>query len=341
MKDAMTDTSKPETLLGKTRQGIFLGLFAFAIYATHDVAIKTLGKTYSSFQIMFFVVLFSFPIVTLMLLRDTSSDTLRPRLPFWTLLRTVTVVISGFCSFYSFTTLPLTETYAILFTAPLLITILSIPMLGEVVGRHRWGAVIVGLIGVLVVLRPGSTDLGLGHLSALVAAFGGALTAVIMRKVGKIERREVLLLYPLLVNFIVMLCILPFVYVPMPMADLGLMFLTSILALTAMTLMIKAYSLADAALVAPMQYSQIIWAALFGWLFSGETSDMVMFIGAAIICASGAYIVIRESGPSGSAHRPVLDTLSRRPEMGGLPRLSIIMDRSQNVAVERSQKKTK
>jgi S-adenosylmethionine uptake transporter len=304
-------------------KGIALALLAFAVYATHDAAIKRLGETYSPFQIVFFVVLMGFPVVTLMLLRSDTADTLRPRVPVWSALRTVGVVITGFSAFYAFSVLPLAETYAILFTTPLLITVLSVPLLGEIVRRHRWVAVFVGLVGVLVVLRPGSSDLGLGHIAALISAICGAFVAVIMRKIGGIERREVLLLHPLLANFVVMLCALPFVYIPMSLEDLGLVLLISVLSVAAMSLMIRAYTLADAALVAPMQYSQIIWATLFGWLFFDETSDMMTFLGAGIIILSGAYVVVRESGKSGSGNQPVLRTLSRRPEMGATPRLSV------------------
>ncbi len=327
-RDQNITAPQPDAASGKPRKGVLLALLAFAIYATHDVAIKLLGETYSPFQIIFFVVLFSFPVVSLMLVSTSSKESLRPRLPYWTALRTVAVVITGFCSFYAFTVLPLAETYAILFAAPLMITILSIPLLGEVVGRHRWAAVVVGLIGVLVVLRPGSSDLGLGlgHLAALFGAFGAALTSVVMRKVGGIERREVLLLYPMLANFAATLIILPFVYIPMSLGDLGLTLMISILATIAMTLMIRAYTLADAAIVAPMQYSQIIWATVFGWLVFGETSDVMMFLGAAIIIASGAYIVIREARQSSAHNRPVLNSLNRRPEMAGLPRLGIVTD---------------
>lgn len=314
-------TSKP-TPPARTSTGIVLGLLAFALYATHDAAIKTLGGSYSPFQVIFFVVLLSFPVVMLMLLRDPTEANLRPRAPAWTLFRTATVVIGGFCAFYAFSVLPLTQTYAILFATPMMITILSVPLLGETVRIHRWVAVIAGLIGVLVVLRPATAELELGHAAALVAAFCGAMAGVIMRKTGNIERRVVLLVYPLLTNFIVMLCILPFVYKPMPIEDLGLVLLVAVLAVCAMSLMIRAYTLTDAALVAPMQYSQIIWATLFGWLFFDETSDMMTFIGAGIIIASGAYIVLRESGGSASENQPVLKSLSRRPEMGGLPGLS-------------------
>ncbi|MEQ6249347.1 DMT family transporter [Sulfitobacter sp. HNIBRBA3233] len=323
----MTDSASPAR--ATPLRGLALGLGAFAVYATHDVAIKTLGGVYAPFQIMFFVVLFSFPFVSLMLLRSDVQDNLRPRMPLWTAVRTATVVLGGICAFYAFSVLPLTETYAILFTTPLMITLLSIPMLGEKVRLHRWIAVLMGLAGVLVVLRPGTAEMGPGHLAGLVAAFSSALSGVVMRKIGAVERREVLLLYPLLANFGIMLIILPFVYVPMPLRDLGLVLLIAVLAVLAMSLMIRAYSLADAAIVAPMQYSQIIWAALFGWMFFGETSGMTTFIGAGIIIASGVYIVLRET-TGGSQHQPVLKTMHRRPEMGGAPRVGLVLPAPQD-----------
>ncbi len=153
-----------------TIQGALLALLAFGIYATHDVIVKILGSTYSPFQIVFFSVLFSFPLAMILLIRDTEPGHLRPVHPWWTAVRTVAAVTTGGAAFYAFSVLPLAQVYAILFAAPLLITILSIPILGERVRLRRWMAVIVGLCGVLVVLRPGTTDLELGHLAALVAA---------------------------------------------------------------------------------------------------------------------------------------------------------------------------
>ena len=105
--------------------------------------------------------------------------------------------------------------------ALVLITVLAIPMLGESVGPHRWAAVLIGLLGVIVVLRPGAQELTLGHAAALGSAFCNALSSVVVRKIGKEERTVVLLLYPLAGNFILMGLALPFVYVPMPMLDLG------------------------------------------------------------------------------------------------------------------------
>lgn len=292
-------------------RGAAMGLGAFALFSTHDVVVKTLGATYATFQIIFFSVLLSFPLVVLMLMRDGTSANLIPRHPWWSALRTAAAITTGACAFYAFTVLPLAQTYAILFAMPLLITVLSIPVLGEKVGGHRWAAVIAGLIGVLIVLRPGSEPLGLGHLAALVAAISGATAAVIVRKIGREERSAVLLLYPMMANFVLMAIAIPFVYRPMPVEHLGLIGLMAVLAFLAGLLLIGAYKAADAAIVAPMQYSQILWATGFGLVFFSELPDAMTGIGALVIIASGIYIVLRETLGGRSETTPVLKSRTR------------------------------
>ena len=313
----MTDAGKANL------KGAGMALVAFGIFASHDTIVKVLGGSYSTFQIVFFSVLLGFPIVALMLMRDHTVGTLIPVHPWWSALRTLAVVVTGSSAFFAFSELPLAQVYAILFATPLLITILSIPVLGERVGLHRWSAVALGLAGVLIVLRPGTTELTLGHAAALTAALGGATAAVVVRKIGKDERRPVLLLYPMMANFFLMGALLPFVYEPVPLGDLGLMAMIAVLGLVGTTCMIGAYKLGDAASVAPMQYSQILWAAGYGALFFGELPDAATWIGAAVIVASGLYILLRESLSGNSRTTPVLNTKSR-PETGVTPRVSAL-----------------
>lgn len=307
-------------------KGVLNALVAFAIFSVHDVVVKFLGGQYSPFQIIFFSTLLSFPLITMMLMRDPTSGHLRPVHPWWIALRTLAGVVTGTSAFYAFSVLPLAQTYAVIFATPLLITLLSIPILGERVRLHRWMAVIIGLIGVMVVLRPGSTELGLGHLAALTAAFGIALASIIVRKVGREERSVVLLLYPMLANFIVMAIALPFVYKPMPIEHLGMIGIISLFGFVAGLLLIVAYKNAEAAIVAPMQYSQIIWAAVFGyWLFN-ESINLQTLLGVAIIILSGLYIVFRESKASISENTPVLRTRTRY-EFGATFRISPFLRR--------------
>ncbi len=297
-----------------TRAAVF-ALVGYAIFSSHDAIIKYLGDTYSVIQIVFFSSLFAFPLITLLLVRDTQPGTLRPRHPWLVGLRSVSGSIAAFTAFYAFTVLPMAQVYAILFATPLMITLLAIPFLGETVRLRRGIAVLAGLVGVIVVLRPGSAHLETGHLAALVAAFLSAVNAIIMRKIGSEERTVVMIVYPLFMGFIFMGCGLAFVYKPMPAADLGFLAIIAALVLAAMMCILAAYRSGPAILVAPMQYSQIIWAVILGAVFFGEQPDLMTFLGTGIIIASGLYILRRESDPDVSRNTPVLRTRTR----AGLP----------------------
>lgn len=316
-------------------KGALFGLLAFGLFSTHDVVVKYLGATYSTFQIVFFSVLLGFPLATLMLMHDNTDGNLRPRHPWWTAIRTVAVVTTGACGFYAVTTLPLTQFYAIIFAMPLVITLLSIPLLGEPVGLHRAAAVLAGLIGVLIVLRPGSADLSLGHAAALTAAFSGALASVIVRKVGHEERSVVLLLYPMVANVMVMGAILPFVYIPPAGLDFAAQAVIAVLAFCATLGVIAAYKTAEAVIVAPMQYSQILWATLYGMLFFDESPDLATAVGAGIIISSGIYILLRESRNRGTSNRPVLRTRTRH-ETGTFLRAGTFLRRKPDPPKNRS-----
>ena len=304
-------------------QGALLALAAMGIYATHDVVVKYLGGSFSAFQIVFFSSLLSFPLVTIFILQDRSGGSLWPRHPGWVALRTVSAIVTSVCAFYAFGVLPLAQTYALLFATPLIITILSIPVLGEKVRLRRWSAVIVGLLGVLIVLRPGQAELSTGHLAALVAAGAGALAAIIVRKVGTDERPVVLVIYPILANVVVMGAALPFVYRPMNTAEFGLMAVIAVMGLVGTVLSILSYRLAEAVIAAPMQYSQIVWATIYGALIFKDRPDAPTLIGAGIVIASGLYVVFRETKAGASENRPVIDT-SGRGETITAPRPSLL-----------------
>ena len=305
-------------------QGAVYALVGMAIFATHDVVVKYLGTHgFSAMQIMFFAALLSFPIVTILLMGSRERETLIPRHPYWMALRTVCTVLTGLSAFYGFTVLPLAQTYAILFATPLLITILAIPILGEKVGPRRWAAVLVGLLGVLVVLQPGSSPMSFGHFAVGVAVICGGTASVISRKIGQEERSVVMLLYPMIGNFVAMALVLPFVYVPMEIEHLGLLSVIAGFGLIASFLVLQAYRRGEAAIVAPMQYSQIIWATIFGYLLFDETISLSTFIGTAIIIGSGVYIVVREGRGGASANQPVSRTRLRN-ETVTTPRISIL-----------------
>ncbi|NVO24448.1 DMT family transporter [Donghicola mangrovi] len=303
-------------------KGAVFALMGFAFYALHDVLVKVLGAHHHPFQIVFFSVLLSFPFLTVVLIQRKEPASLRAVKPAWTYARTVAVVFTGVCAFYAFSVLPLAQVYAMIFATPLLITILSIPVLGENVGPRRWAAVVVGLIGVIVVLRPGSSEITLGHLAALGSAVGGSFVAIIVRRIGSEESSMVLLLYPLIANVLLMGALIPLEYRPMELWELGTVAAVALLSLLGMTFMIRAYKTGEAGIVAPMQYSQMLWAIFYGYMFFNEYLDVYTMVGAGIIIASGVYIVVRE-GSKKDTVAPVTNTAVRF-ETGTTPRYTLL-----------------
>jgi S-adenosylmethionine uptake transporter len=200
--------------------------------------------------------------------------------------------------FYAFSSLPMVEAYVILFCTPLIISVLAIWFLGEKIALPRWVAIAMGLVGVVIVLRPSVETVQLGHFAALVAAFCSGSSAVISRKIGPSENMATMILFPLLATIIVSGSALYFVYQPMPLADLALMFLVGALGLLGQYSVLSGFRLAPAAYIAPMQYSQIVWAILFGYVFFNESIDQWVIIGSLITVMSGVVIIWRERAVS-------------------------------------------
>ena len=229
-----------------------------ALFACYDVSIKFLGGGYNALQILFFATLMGIPVVFAYALWSRDQGSLKPVFPGWMALRTAGIILNGIFGTYAFATLPLAQCYAIFFTMPIFIALFAVPMLGERIDPVRGGAVVVGLLGVVVALNPGASPLVPAHGAALLAAVLGSLNYIILRKTGGQERSVVLLIYPMLATLAVVAVALPFVYVPMPLHDLSLTAAMALFAFVGYLLIIEAYRRARAIVVAPMQYSQIL-----------------------------------------------------------------------------------
>jgi S-adenosylmethionine uptake transporter len=277
--------------------GAALGLSGMALFACYDVSIKFLGGGYNALQILFFATLMGIPVVFAYALWSRDQGSLKPRFPGWMALRTAGIILNGIFGTYAFATLPLAQCYAIFFTMPIFIALFAVPILGERIDSVRGAAVLVGLLGVIVALNPGASPLVPAHGAALLAAVLGSLNYIILRKTGGQERSVVLLIYPMLATLAVVAVALPFVYVPMPLHDLSLTAAMALFAFVGYLLIIEAYRRARAIVVAPMQYSQILWAALFGALLFDEVPTLATLAGSALIIASGLVIVARQDAP--------------------------------------------
>lgn len=279
-------------------RGAIFSVLGFSLYSLNDITIKFLGGHYSPVQILFFSGMAGFPLVILHMMSEREGGSLRPVYWKWTVARMVIVIFNGLLVSYAFANLPLSQAYAIFFMMPLFICVLAVPMLGEPIDLARGLAVVAGLIGVIVVLRPGVMVLNWAHLSALCGASLGALYYVILRKTGGQERMAVIMLYPMMAQVITVAALLPLVYQPMPLAHIGLTALMALEGFVGTLFVVWAYRCAPAVVVAPMQYAQIIVATLFGTLYFGEPMDAYTITGIAIIILAGLYILTRPSGQS-------------------------------------------
>ncbi len=304
-------------------RGIGLSLLGYALFSLHDALIKSIDGV-PVFQIVFFVVLFSFVPFVFMLAFSTKEISLRPQLPGLVALRCVFTVSSLLCVFYAFNSLPMTQVYSLLFAAPVMITLLSIFVLGEKVKVIRWIAILLGLAGIIVVLQPNNVELSLGHLAALAGAASVACTSVITRKIGSREHSVTLLLYPMLANVVVSGALVMLVYQPMPGIALLKMCAIGLISVMGQMLMINAYRSCEAQYIAPMQYSQMLWAIVYGALVFNESIDRNVVLGSLIIVISGLLFIWRELVVS--VAQPVLRTRNTRAT-GGPQAVSVESDK--------------
>ncbi len=187
------------------------------------------------------------------------------------------------------------DVYAILFAAPLIIAVLSALFFNEHLDRGRWIAVLIGFAGVVVMLRPTGEGLAnIGVLGAVVGAFSYSLSGLIIRNYGRHESAAAFPFYGNLVILSVMAPILPFVWTPPTLADFALMACSGLVGGTALICLLNAFRLAPAPVVAPFQYTQIVWGVLIGYTAFGDLPDGTLIVGAAVVIGSGLYLLDRE-----------------------------------------------
>jgi drug/metabolite transporter (DMT)-like permease len=275
--------------------GIGLAMLAFALFTFMDTVVKLLGSRYHVVQIIFFNSIFAFAATCAIAGFHGGMSRIRTHHFRLHLLRWVISFSGTLAVFYAYTQMPLADVYAILFTSPLLITALSVPLLGERVGWRRWTAVAVGFSGVLVILRPGVEAIEPLALIALFGAFAHALNMLIVRRLGHLEPVETLGIYGNLLTFAGAGLLLPFFWIAPSLVDILLSALAGAVAGSGFYLLASAFRHGPAAVVAPFQYSQMPYGILVGWLLFGNSPDLVMLAGAAIVIASGLYILRREA----------------------------------------------
>ncbi len=190
--------------------------------------------------------------------------------------------------------IPLADATAIMFVAPILVTAMSVPLLGEHVGPQRWASVVVGFLGALVIIRPGSDAMEPAALLALGAASCYGFYQIATRRLSATDAPLTTLMYSAAVGVLVSSAAVPFFWVTPSPADWLTMMGLGLFGALGHFALIKAFQAATAVTVTPFGYVNLLWAVLFGFVFFGELPDAWTMLGAAIIAASGLYILHRE-----------------------------------------------
>jgi drug/metabolite transporter (DMT)-like permease len=282
--------------------GILLALIAYASYSCNDAVVKSLGGQFTVFEIGFFSTLFAgFFLLFTRPNGERWRDFWRTNRPWAVQARAWAGIASGVLSVYAFTTIPLAEAYALIFLAPLCVTILSTLILKEKVGPWRWLSVVAGFAGVMLVVRPGFREMHLGHLAAFGVAFLAAASVILMRSLVAKEKRTtmlgVLIGYGLFFNGIGAAA----TSFTLPDArQLTWLVLSGAFTSYGQLLQLMAVKYAPANRIAPTHYSQIVWAVILGALFFQEYPDFLSLVGLAIVGGSGLLTMVREEARLGT-----------------------------------------
>jgi len=284
--------------LSHHRNGLGIAYRTLAMFcvACLSASVKWTGhRGIPVFEIVLFRNAFAFVPLGLYIWRTSGVAVLRTRRPLGHLHRSVVGMTGMICSFFALQRLALTEATAFTFAAPLFMTALSALMLRERVGPHRWGAVLAGFLGVLIMVRPEPGHMNLvGVAFALTAALGSALAMVQIRQIAVTEKGPTIVFYFTLAGTLVGLAGSLFHWVTPDPQTLAVLVLGGLIGGVGQLFLTEAIRVAPVGVVAPFDYTQLIWATGFGLLIWGELPHPATVAGASVVAASGIYILHRE-----------------------------------------------
>lgn len=268
-------------------------LCAFAVFSATDALVKLLAQSIPVPQVTFMVTAAGLSMVTGSAVVTRRGGALWPRHPQLAFLRAGLLAGDTVLIYYAFAALPLAEAYVLAFLSPVLVAVLAFVFLHERLSRLGWIGVLLGFAGVVVALRPGVAPMNLGHVAAIGSALLFAVSLVLLRRTHATESETALV-----ASLLVVLSLLSFLLVlagggfeavsPMDMATVTA---AGVLLFAGHALLVRAFRIGDASVVAPFQYSQIVWGCLYGALLFGAPIEIHTLAGAAIIIASGWLVL--------------------------------------------------
>ncbi len=275
-------------------EGIVLIAITYAIFPLSDVAAKFLTESWNVFQISWARYVCQVAVLAPIVLARRPLAIMRSKRPGLQFFR-------GFCGFASnipfviaLSYIPLADAFAAGLMGPLIVTALSVPLLGEHVGWRRWAAVAVAFVGAMIIVRPG---LGLVHWATalpLFASFAFSLYQIFTRQLASHDHPEATLLWGAVWGFVFGLFIVPFVWTTPTFHDLLLVLLLGVCSVACHFMLVRALNFAPVSLLAPFSYSQMLSAIVVSYIFWNHFPDTYTLAGAAIITTSGLYAAYRE-----------------------------------------------
>jgi drug/metabolite transporter (DMT)-like permease len=286
-------------LLNTNRLGIAFMCLGILLFALNDVMGKWLMSTYTVGQVLLLRSAAAMLILAPFVMREGVGPILNAPKPWLQLLRVAFGTLETACFYWAVTYLPLVSVMTFYLSAPLYVAAIAPFLLHERLARDQMLAVLLGFMGVLCVLRPSAETL---TWPAMIAVVGSLLFAGLMLSTRQLRGTSAtsLIVWQTMGALMFGAALAPFGWVPPTLRDFGLLSLLGVIAMLAHVLVAQALRLAPAAIVSPFNYTLIVWAGLFGWLFFNEWPDNVMIFGAVVIVAAGLYLLWREGKAQGA-----------------------------------------
>jgi S-adenosylmethionine uptake transporter len=267
---------------------------AFAAFSGTDVLVKVLAQTFPVPQVTFMITVAALLVVIASAVFSGRSKALWPMYPSLAFMRAGLLAADTMLIYYAFAKLPLSEAYVLAFLAPVLVAILAFVFLRERLSSIGWLGVVFGFAGVIVALQPGVAPMNLGHAAAVGSALLFAFSLIILRR-AKTTESDTALVFSVLAVLSVLSFVVAFAggggFAPVKTSDLTTVAAAGFLLFGGHVLLVRAFRMGDASVVAPFQYSQIVWGCVYGALLFGAPIEIHTLAGAAIIIVSGWLVL--------------------------------------------------
>jgi len=302
------------TSMSDTARAVLFLCAGIFIFSFQDVIVKQLSDRYPAHQIVFVRAIVALPLMFMIVHYESGLGTLATRHPIMHALRSFIGFGAFFFYYLALPSMPLTAVVAIWFTAPLFITALAVPILGERVGWRRWAGILFGFVGAMVIIQPGADTFQQAAILPIIAAFCYSISALLGRKMGITESGSVMAFYMMITFFYCGGAIgvlfanfepsasangtLNFLFLPWHMPtgfELVMIIVIGVISALGFWLLATAYRIGNAPTVAPFEYTSMLWATLLSYLLWDEVPNATTLIGALMIVASGVYVLKREA----------------------------------------------